>query len=69
MLLHFLHNFKAHTLPRGARFQHNSTSFMSTEFSEVTLLRNILCMSTNKNQEHMINCIKENSTELLAEKW
>lgn len=47
----------------------NPTSFMSTEFSEITLLRNILCMSTNQNQEHLINCIKKHSTELLAEKW
>jgi len=37
----------------------NPTSFMSTEFSEITLLRNILCMSTNQNQEHLINCIKK----------
>jgi hypothetical protein len=31
---------------------------MDTEFSGITLLRNILCMSTNQNQEHLINCIK-----------
>ena len=38
-------------------FNINPTSFMNTEFSAITLLRNILCMSTNQNQVHLINCI------------
>jgi len=41
---------------------------MSTEFSEITLLRNILCMSTNQNQEHLINRIKKNIRQNFLQK-
>ena len=46
-------------------FNINPNSFMSTEFSVITLLRNILCMSTNQNQEHLINCIKNTRQNFL----
>jgi hypothetical protein len=49
-------------------FNINPTSFMNTEFSEIKLLRNILFMSNNQNQERLINC-KKKKTEPLAEKW